>query len=244
VSKGRTGRLLPSAAPATAHRSGAAKAKVAVVDDDPAFAEALFELITALGIAVEVFGTAHDLRAGLSPSDTNCLILDVRLPDKSGLELHAELKDADIRIPVVFVSGYADVRMSVRAMKAGAVDFLTKPFGEQEFLDAMLRAVRLDGERRYGDELRDAVRRSFDSLTLREQQLMKNVVAGKRNKVIATALGVSEITVKAHRAQMMKKMAARSVPQLVAMSQLLGHREAQALELVAAAGNGSYADDG
>ena len=151
---------------------------------------------------------ARALLSQLRPERTNCLVLDIRLPDKNGLELHEDLTRASIVLPVIFISGYGDVRMSVRAMKAGAVDFLVKPFGEQELVDAVQTGIRRDQARREREKILMELRRRFQSLTKREQEVMACVVSGRRNKAIAAGLAVSETTVKAHRNQVMKKMGA------------------------------------
>jgi FixJ family two-component response regulator len=206
-----------------------------VVDDDPAVCAALDDLLSSIGLRVETFGSAQELLSQFRPERIHCLVLDVRLPGKSGLELYEDLIRANLAPPVIFISGYADVRMSVRAMKAGALDFLAKPFGEQEFLDSVQAAIRHDQIRRENGKIVAEVQRRFNSLTAREQEMMTYVVSGRRNKEIAAAMGVTEITVKAHRNQVMRKMAARSVAELIGMAQILGQEKAQAMCLISSA---------
>jgi FixJ family two-component response regulator len=205
---------------------------VVLVDDDLTLCAVLKHLLSSLGLRVEAFNSARELVSELRPERTNCLVLDIRLPDKNGLELHEDLTKASIALPVIFISGHGDVRMAVRAMKAGAVDFLVKPFGEQELVDAVQTAIRRDQRRREYDKIVTELRRRFQSLTKREQEVMALVVSGRRNKAIAGGLAVSETTVKAHRNQVMKKMGAESLAELIGMGQLLGHAQSQAVALL------------
>jgi FixJ family two-component response regulator len=158
------------------------------------------------------------------PDAASCLVLDIRLPGISGLDFQAELAKAGIRVPIIFMTGHGDIPMSVQAMKAGAIDFLTKPFRDQEMLDAVVRALERDQKRRDGEKVVAELRVRFDSLTLREREVIALVVDGLMNKQIAAKLGVTEITVKVHRVNMMRKMRARSVIDLVGMADLLGLR--------------------
>lgn len=194
---------------------------VVVVDDDPLVREGVKSLLLSVGLKVDTFATAHDCLACMDPHNTACLVLDVRLPDRNGLDFHDELKRADIPVPVVFISGYADVGMSVRAMKAGAVEFLPKPFRDQDLLDAIQRAIELRRTRREKERAVAAIKARWATLTGREREVMVRVVRGLRNKAIATELGISEVTVKTHRGQVMLKMGARTLPDLVRMSDLL-----------------------
>jgi FixJ family two-component response regulator len=205
---------------------------VVVVDDDPMVRETLKDLLSSVGLRVVAFGSARELLSELQPERTHCLVLDIRLPDRNGLELQEELLRANIALPVIFISGHADVRIAVRAMKAGAVDFLAKPFGEQEVLDAVQAAIRRDQSRREVEAIVTELQRHFHSLTAREQEMMAYVVSGRRNKEIAASMGVTEITVKAHRIQVMKKMGVRSVAALIGIAQLLGHEHAQPTALI------------
>jgi FixJ family two-component response regulator len=194
---------------------------VVVVDDDPVIREALQGLLRSVGIEVSTFATVHDCLACLDPQNTSCLVLDVRLPGKSGLDFHDELKRADIPLPVVFISGYADVGMSVRAMKAGAVEFLPKPFHDQDLLDAIQRGIEQSRERREREKAATALRARWATLTAREREVMARVVRGARNKTIAVELGISEGTVKTHRGKVTLKMGARTLPDLVRISDTL-----------------------
>jgi FixJ family two-component response regulator len=177
-----------------------------------------------MDLRVELFGSAHEFAQIKMPDVASCLVLDIRLPGVSGLDFQAELAEADIRIPIIFMTGHGDIPMSVKAMKAGAVDFLTKPFRDQDILDAVSRALERDQKRRDSEKAVAELRILFDSLTLREREVMTLVVAGLMNKQVAARLGITEITVKVHRGHMMRKMKARSLVDLVAMADLLGIR--------------------
>jgi FixJ family two-component response regulator len=177
-----------------------------------------------MGLRVEMFGSAHEFAQIKMPDVASCLVLDIRLPGVSGLDFQAKLAEADIRIPIIFMTGHGDIPMSVRAMKAGAIDFLTKPFRDQDILDAVTRAIERDQKRRESEKGVSELRILFDSLTSREREVLALVVAGQMNKQIAAKLGITEITVKVHRGHMMRKMKARSVIDLVATADLLGIR--------------------
>jgi FixJ family two-component response regulator len=197
---------------------------VFVIDDDVAMRETLSSLFRSVGLRVELFGSAREFAQIKMPDAASCLVLDIRLPGVSGLDFQAELAEADIRIPIIFMTGHGDIPMSVQAMKAGAIDFLTKPFRDQEMLDAVVRALEWDKKRRDSEKLVAELRVGFDSLTSREREVMALVVEGLMNKQIAAKLGVAEITVKVHRVNMTRKMRARSVIDLVGMADLLGIR--------------------
>src|ERR1700686_927101 len=198
---------------------------VYVVDDDESGREAIQSLIRSVGLHVEAFASAQDFLRSKRPDVPGCLVLDIRLPGFSGLQLQRKLADADIRIPIVFMTGHGDIPMTVKAMKAGAVDFLTKPFRDQDILDAVIKAIERDQKRRDSEKGVSELRIRFDSLTSREREVMKQVAAGLMNKQIAADLGIAEITVKVHRAHMMRKMKARSLIDLIEMADLLGiHR--------------------
>ena len=198
-----------------------------VVDDDASLREAIKSLLRSVGLQVEVFAaTADFLRNGI-PDVTACLVLDIRLPGVSGLDFQAELAKANINIPIVFITGHGDIPMTVRAMKAGAVEFLTKPFRDQDLLDAVHIALDRDRTRRAKDKAVHEIRAHFDALTPREQEVIAFVTAGLMNKQIAADLGVSEITVKVHRGNVMKKMGARSLAELVRMADALGIKRAR-----------------
>lgn len=194
---------------------------VYVVDDDPSIREAVQYLLQSVRLRSKTFGSAAEFLLTSLPDIPSCLVLDVRLPGQSGLEFQLQLADAGIHLPIVFMTGYADISMTVQAMKAGAVDFLAKPFREQDMLDAVLTAIERDRRRRNDLEAIKLVERRFLDLTERERQVMPLVAAGLMNKQIAGELGLSEITIKIHRGRLMRKMRAKSVPDLVRMADLL-----------------------
>jgi|ERR1051325_820931 RNA polymerase sigma factor (sigma-70 family) len=198
-----------------------ANAVVYVVDDDAPMREALTNLAQCVRLRVEAFASAQEFLRTKRLDVPGCLVLDVRLPDLSGLDLQRQIAEAGMEIPVVFITGYGDIPMSVRAMKAGAVDFLTKPFREQDLLDAIQQALQRDRKMRERRVQVEKLRRRFDSLTARERDVMKLAVGGLPNKQIAAELGMSETTVKTHRHQIMEKMEAGSVAELVRISDRL-----------------------
>ena len=202
----------------------AAERVVFVIDDDLGMRETLSSLFRSVGLRVELFGSAREFAEAKMPDAASCLVLDIRLPGVSGLDFQAELLKADIRIPIIFMTGHGDIPMSVQAMKAGAIDFLTKPFRDQEMLDAVVKALERDQKRREREKVVTELRVRFESLTSREREVIAFVVDGLLNKQIAAKLGVTEITVKVHRVNMMRKMKARSVIDLVGMVDLLGIR--------------------
>ncbi len=193
-----------------------------VVDDDSSLRGAVSSLLRSTGLRVETFGSVAEFLDANLPSAAGCLILDIRLPGQSGLDLQAELVREDIRIPIIFISGYGDVPMTVKAMKAGAIDFLTKPFSDQDLLNAVSAALDLDRTRRDTEQKLSNLQARFQSLTSREREVMTYVTSGLLNKQTAHEMGLSEITVKVHRGNLMRKMAARSLPELVRMAETLG----------------------
>jgi FixJ family two-component response regulator len=201
---------------------GSGKPVVRVVDDDPSVREALDALFRSVGLSVAVFASVQELLQAGRAEVPGCLVLDVRLPGVSGLDFQGQLAGRDDALPVVLMTGHGDIPMTVRAMKAGAVDFLAKPFREQEMLDAVAAAVRRDQEQRAEAEARSELRLRFASLTPREREVMALVVAGLMNKQIAHRVGLSEITVKIHRGSAMRKMAATSLADLVRKAAALG----------------------
>jgi FixJ family two-component response regulator len=197
---------------------------VLVVDDDPSVRKALTYLFQSMELPVKAFTMASELLDDKLPDVPRCLVLDIRLPGGSGLDFQEALAKTGIQIPIVFLTAYGDIPMSVKAMKAGAVDFLTKPFRDQDMLDAVTRALNQDRKRRAGEKTRSDLRQRFETLTPREREVMALVASGLRNKQIAYQLQVEEITVKIHRGRAMKRMEARSLADLVCMSEMLGIR--------------------
>jgi FixJ family two-component response regulator len=201
-----------------------AKSTVFVVDDDQSMQRALALLLKSVGLDVCVFSSTADLLRHKFPDVPSCLVLDVRLPGISGLDFQGELAKSGIKLPIIFMTGFGDIPMSVRAMKAGAVDFLTKPFRDQDMLDAVGRAIENDRVRRGNDDAMSEIRARFESLTPREREVMALVSAGLMNKQVAAEIGLSVITVKIHRGHIMKKMRAKSLAELVIMADALGIR--------------------
>jgi FixJ family two-component response regulator len=197
---------------------------VFIVDDDPIVRGAIGALLLSVGRQVRLFESATDLMQTSLPAVPSCLVLDIRLPGLSGLDLQAELANAGLSLPIIFITAYGDIPMSVRAMKAGAIDFLTKPFRDQDLLDAVTRALERDRKRRNSEKDILHLRVNFSSLTPREKQIMALVTDGLLNKQIAARTGISDVTTKIHRGRVMKKMGAKSLADLVIMAEALGVR--------------------
>ena len=197
------------------------RAVVFVVDDDALMREALDNLVRSVGLDVRLYASPQEFLGAQRPDAPGCLVLDVRLPGMSGLTFQQELAKAGVTLPIIFITGHGDVPMTVRAMKAGAAEFLTKPFDDQVLLDAIHAAIERDRARRRDAASLAALKVRYDELTQRERQVMKLVVAGRVNKQIAAELGLSLVTVKVHRGQVMRKMLAKSVAELVRMADRL-----------------------
>jgi FixJ family two-component response regulator len=197
---------------------------VFVIDDDASIRAALTNLFRSVDLGVEVFGSARELLQSKLPNVASCLVLDIRLPGVSGLDFQDELAEAGIHIPIIFMTGHGDIPMSVKAMKAGALDFLTKPFRDQDMLDAVRRALDRDRQRRKAEMAASDLQARFETLTPREKEVLAFVTSGLMNKQTAAEVGIAEITVKIHRGHIMKKMGARSLADLVRMAETLGIR--------------------
>jgi FixJ family two-component response regulator len=198
------------------------EAVVFIVDDDAPMRQSLKNLLRSIGLRAELFASAQEFLQSKRPDLPGCLVLDVRLPGLSGLDLQKQTAEAGINLPIIFITGYGDIPMTVRAMKAGAVEFLTKPFRDQDLLDAIQQALERDRKARDQRAEIELLRSRFESLTSREREVMVRVVAGLLNKQIGGELGTSETTVKIHRHQVMGKMGAGSLPELVRMADRLG----------------------
>lgn len=195
---------------------------VYVIDDDLHVREALSSLFRSVDMQVRLFGSAAEFLQGNLPDIPSCLVLDIRLPGVSGLDFQAQLVNSGIRMPIIFMTGHGDIPMSVRAMKAGAIDFLTKPFRDQDMLDAVYAALESERARRLSDEGLSTLRARYETLTAREKDVMVRVTKGLMNKQVAGEMGLSEITVKIYRGQVMRKMAVRSLADLVRAAERLG----------------------
>jgi FixJ family two-component response regulator len=194
---------------------------VIVVDDDPGIREALGGLFQSVGLQVKVLASVPEFLSEGRPPGPTCLVLDVRLPGRSGLDFQRELAASDIRVPIIFITGYGDIPMSVQAMKGGAIEFLTKPFRDQDLLDAIQQGLERDRAWLENEKSASALRERFETLSPREREVMTLVVTGRLNKLIAADIGISEITVKVHRSQVMRKMKASSLPDLARMADRL-----------------------
>jgi FixJ family two-component response regulator len=199
---------------------------VAVIDDDVSVRESIQGLLETASLQVELFASPREYLQAKRKDHPSCIILDVRMPGSSGLDFQRELTAAGMRAPIIFITGYADVHMSVQAMKAGAVEFLTKPYRDQALLDAVLSAIEKDRQRRTEDRALADLQRRFEALTPRERQVMALTVSGQQNKQIAGAAGIREVTVRVHRRELMRKMNAKSLADLVKMGEALRSRGA------------------
>jgi RNA polymerase sigma factor (sigma-70 family) len=203
---------------------GEATPSVLVIDDDPEFRDSVARLLRTVGLHARQFSSVSDFLKADPPDGPTCLVLDVRMPGRSGLDLQSELVAANRQVPIIFITAHADVPMTVQAMKGGAIEFLTKPFRDQDLLDAVEAGLARDRAHRESDRALAALKERFDILSSREREIMLRVLAGRLNKQIANDIGISESTVKVHRVNLMRKMKARSLPELSRMADLLNIR--------------------
>lgn len=206
---------------------GDADPSVLLIDDDPEFRDSVARLLRTVGLHTREFSSVPDFLKADPPEGPTCLVLDVRMPGRSGLELQRDLAAANRQVPIIFITAHADVPMTVQAMKGGAIEFLTKPFRDQDLLDAVDAGLARDRARRESERALAALRERFDTLSSREREIMLHVVAGRLNKQIAHDIGIAESTVKVHRTNLMRKMKARSLPELSRMADLLNIRPQQ-----------------
>jgi len=203
---------------------GNADPSVLLIDDDPEFRDSVARLLRTVGLHTREFSSVPDFLKADPPEGPTCLVLDVRMPGRSGLELQRDLAAANRQVPIIFITAHADVPMTVQAMKGGAIEFLTKPFRDQDLLDAVEAGLARDRARRESERASAALRERFDTLSSRERDIMLHVVAGRLNKQIANDIGIAESTVKVHRTNLMRKMKARSLPELSRMADMLNVR--------------------
>jgi RNA polymerase sigma factor (sigma-70 family) len=208
---------------------GEANPSVLVIDDDPEFRDSVARLLRTIRLETRQFSSVSDFLKVDLPEGPTCLVLDVRMPGRSGLELQRDLAAANRQVPIIFITAHADVAMTVQAMKGGAIEFLTKPFRDQELLDAVEAGLARDRARRESERVLTALRERFDTLSSREREIMLHVVAGRLNKQIANDIGIAESTVKVHRTHLMRKLKARSLPELSRMADALNVRRHQPL---------------
>ena len=200
---------------------GDANASVLIIDDDPGFRNSVVRLLRSVGLHTQEFSSVSDfLKADIS-GGPRCMVLDIRMPERSGLELQRDLGAANRQLPIIFITAHADVPMTVQAMKGGAIEFLTKPFRDQELLDAVQAGLARDRARRESENVTGMLRQRFETLSSREREIMIQAAAGRLNKQIAHEMGITESTVKVHRSNLMKKMQARSFPELSRMAEML-----------------------
>ena len=203
---------------------GEANPSVLVIDDDPEFRDSVARLLRTVGLHARQFSSVPDFLRADPPNGPTCLVLDVRMPGRSGLDLQSELVAANRQVPIIFITAHADVPMTVQAMKGGAIEFLTKPFRDQDLLDAVEAGLARDRAHRESDRALAALKERFDMLSSREREIMLRVLGGRLNKQIANDIGIAESTVKVHRVNLMRKMKARSLPELSRMADLLSIR--------------------
>ena len=203
---------------------GNADPSVLLIDDDPEFRDSVARLLRTVGLHTREFSSVPDFLKADPPEGPTCLVLDVRMPGRSGLELQRELAAANRQVPIIFMTAHADIPMTVQAMKGGAIEFLTKPFRDQDLLDAVEAGLARDRARRESERALAALRERFDTLSSREREVMLGVLAGRLNKQIASDIGIAESTVKVHRTNLMRKMKARSLPELSRMADMLNVR--------------------
>lgn len=206
---------------------GDANPSVLVIDDDPEFRDSVARLLRTVRLETRQFSSVSDFLKADLPEGPTCLVLDVRMPGRSGLELQRDLAAANRQVPIIFITAHGDVPMTVQAMKGGAMEFLTKPFRDQDLLDAVEAGLARDRARRESERALTALRERFDTLSAREREIMLHVVAGRLNKQIANDIGIAESTVKVHRTHLMRKMRARSLPELSRMADTLNVRSQQ-----------------
>ena len=206
---------------------GNADPSVLLIDDDPEFRDSVARLLRTVGLHTREFSSVPDFLKADPPEGPTCLVLDVRMPGRSGLELQRDLAAANRQVPIIFITAHADVPMTVQAMKGGAIEFLTKPFRDQDLLDAVEAGLARDRARRESERALAALKERYDTLSSRERDIMLHVVAGRLNKQIANDIGIAESTVKVHRTNLMRKMKARSLPELSRMAETLNVRRPQ-----------------
>jgi FixJ family two-component response regulator len=194
---------------------------VLIIDDDPDFRESVGRLLSSVGLYVQQFSSVSDFFNAPPPDGPTCLVLDVRMPGRSGLELQRDLAAANRQVPIIFMTAHGDIPMTVQAMKGGAIEFLTKPFRDQDLLEAVQAGLARDRDRRESDKALSSLRERFETLSAREREIMMQVTAGRLNKQIASDIGIAESTVKVHRTNLMRKMKARSLPELSRMADML-----------------------
>jgi FixJ family two-component response regulator len=194
---------------------------VLIIDDDPDFRESVGRLLSSVGLYVQQFSSVSDFFNAPPPDGPTCLVLDVRMPGRSGLELQRDLAAANRQVPIIFMTAHGDIPMTVQAMKGGAIEFLTKPFRDQDLLEAVQAGLARDRARRENDRALGVLRERFETLSSREREIMMQVTAGRLNKQIASDIGIAESTVKVHRTNLMRKMKARSLPELSRMADML-----------------------